>query len=45
MMNLVSVIQSEVHQKEKNKYEINILAHIYVETIKTVLMNLFAEHE
>ena len=28
-MNLEPVIQSEVSQKEKNKYRINILTHIY----------------
>ena len=35
-MNLKPVIQNEVSQKEKNKY------HIYMESRKTVLMNLFA---
>ena len=39
-MNLESIIQSEVGQKEKNKY--HILTHIYVESRKMVLMNLFA---
>ena len=35
-MDLESVIQSEVSQKEKNKYY-----HIYVESRKMVQMNLF----
>ena len=39
-MNLEPVIQSEVSQKEKNKYE-----HIYMEPRKKVLMNLFAGQE
>ena len=39
-MNLEPIIQSEVSQKEKNKYL--ILIHIYG-TRKMVLMNLFAE--
>ena len=38
-MNLEPIIQSEVSQKEKNKYL--ILIHIYG-TRKMVLMNLFA---
>ena len=37
-MNLEPVIQSEVSQKEKNKY--HILTHI-LESRKIVLMNLF----
>ena len=38
-MDLESVIQSEVSQKEKNKY--NMLTHIYMESKKKmVLMNL-----
>ena len=41
-MNLESVIQSEVSQKEKNKYR--MLMHLYMETKKKkmVLMNLVA---
>ena len=39
-MNLVSVIQSEVSQKKKNKY--CLLTHIYMESRKVVLMTLFA---
>ena len=39
-MNLETVIQSEVSQKEKNKYR--ILTHIYVEPRKMVQMNWFA---
>ena len=42
-MDLESVIQSEVSQKEKNKY--NVLAHIWnlkKKRKKMVLMNLFA---
>ena len=38
-MNLESVIQSEVSQKEKNKY--HILTHMYMESRKMVLMNIF----
>ena len=39
-MNLESVIQSEVSQKEKNKYE-----QRYTESRKMVLMNLLAGQE
>ena len=39
-MDLEIVIQSEVSQKEKNKY--CILVCIYMESRKMVLMNLFA---
>ena len=39
-MNLQPIIQSEVSQKEKNKY--HILTYIYMESRKMVLMNLFA---
>ena len=39
-MNLEPIIQSEVSQKEKNKY--HILMYIYMESRKMVLMNLFA---
>ena len=38
--NLESIIQSEVSQKEKDKYR--ILMHIYMESRKMVLKNLFA---
>ena len=41
-MNLESS-KSEVSQKEKNKY--HILMYIYVESRKTVLMNLCAGNE
>ena len=40
-MNLEPVIQSEVSQKERNKY--HILTHFG--SRKTVLMNLFAEQQ
>ena len=40
-MNLEPIIQSEVSQKERNKY--HILTH--VGSRKTVLMNLFAEQQ
>ena len=39
-MNLESVIQSEVSQKEKNKYHINAHMCIYMESRKMVLMKL-----
>ena len=39
-MNLEHIIQSEVSQKEKEKY--HILTHIYMESRKIVLKNLFA---
>ena len=39
-MNLEPIIQSEVNQKEEYKY--HILMHIYMESRKMVLMNLFA---
>ena len=38
-MNVEPIIQSEVSQKDKNKY--GILTHIYMESRKIVLMNLF----
>ena len=38
-MNLEPITQSEVSQKEKDKYR--ILMHIYIESIKMVLKNLF----
>ena len=37
-MNLEALLQSEVSQKEKNKY--HILTHIYMKSRKEVLMNL-----
>ena len=36
----MSVIQSEVSQKEKKKYCILIYTYIYMETRKMLLMNL-----
>ena len=44
-MDLETVIQSEVSQKEKNKYR--MLTHIYIESKKKkiVLMNLGAGQE
>ena len=39
-INLEHIIQTEVSQKEKNKY--CILTHIYMESRKMVPMNLFA---
>ena len=39
-MDLESVLQSEVGQKEKNKY--HILVHIYIEYRKMVQMNLLS---
>ena len=39
-MSLESVIQSELSQKEKNKY--HILMHRYMESRKRVLINLLA---
>ena len=38
-MSLEPIIQSEISQKEKNKY---LSMHIYMESRKMVLMNLFA---
>ena len=38
-MNLEPIIQSEVSQKEKDKYR--ILTYIYMESRKMVLKNLF----
>ena len=40
-MNLEPIIQSEVTQKEKDKY--HLLIYIYVESRKMVLMNICAE--
>ena len=42
-MYLEPVIQSEVSQKEKNKYHILTYIYIYMESRKIVLMNLFTE--
>ena len=42
-MNLEPIIQSEVSQKEKNKY--CMLTHIYMESRKILLMNLFARQQ
>ena len=42
-MDLESVIQSEVSQKEKNKYR--MLTHIYMESRKMVLMTLVVGQE
>ena len=42
-VNLEPVIPSEVSQKEKNKR--SILTHIYIESRKITLMNLFARNE
>ena len=39
-INLEPIIQSEVSQKQKDKY--HILTYIYMESRKMVLMNLFA---
>ena len=39
-MNLEPIAQSEVSQEEKDKY--HIVTHIYMESRKMVLMNLFA---
>ena len=39
-MNLESIIQSEVSQKEEDKY--HILKHIYTESRRMVVKNLFA---
>ena len=41
-MNLELIIQSEVSQKEKNKY---CIQQIYMKSRKMVLMDLFAEHQ
>ena len=42
-MNLEPIIQSEVSQKEKDKY--CILIYIYMESRKMVLVNLFARQQ
>ena len=42
-INLEPVIQSEISQKEKNKYR--ILTHIYMESRKMAQMNLPAGQE
>ena len=44
-MNLEPVKQSEVSQKEKNKYSLLTHTHIHVESRKMVLMNRFAGKE
>ena len=41
-MNLETVIQSEVSQKEKYKYHILTHTHIYMESEEMALMNLFS---
>ena len=41
-MNLESIIQNEVSQKEKNKYNVLMHIYIYMESGKMVLMNLLA---
>ena len=41
-MDLETILQSEVSQKEKNEYQYQC---IYVESRKMVQMNLFAGHE
>ena len=42
-VNLEPVVQSEVSQKEKNEY--HIVTHIYLESRKMVVMNVFAGKE
>ena len=42
-INLKPIIQSEVSQKEKEKY--HILMHIYTESRQMVLKNLFIEQQ
>ena len=42
-MNLEPAVQGEESQKEKNKYR--ILTHVYMESRKIVLMNLFVGQE
>ena len=42
-MNLEPIIQSEVSQKEKDKY--HILTYIYMESRKMILVNLFARQQ
>ena len=44
-MDLESVTQSEVSQKEKNKYPILTHTQIYMEARKMVHINLFAGQE
>ena len=41
-MNLEPIIQSEVNQKEENKYRIFTHTHMRMESRKMVLMNPFA---
>ena len=42
-MNTEPIIQSKVSQKEKNKY--HILTHIYMESRRILVMNLFSEQQ
>ena len=42
---LEPITQSEVSQIQKNNYYIYIHTHIYTESRKMVLMNLFAEQQ
>ena len=42
-MNLESIIQSEVNQKEKHQY--SILTHIYMEFRKMVIMTLYVRQQ
>ena len=42
-MDLEPLIQSQVSQREKDKY--HILTHIYMESRKMVLKNLFTGHQ
>ena len=42
-MNLEPIAQSEVSQEERDKY--HIVTHIYMESRKMVLMNLFARQQ
>ena len=42
-MNLQPIVQSEVSQKEKDKY--HILMYIYMESRKMLMKNLFTEQQ
>ena len=46
-MNLESIIQTEVSQKENNRYSVCVCIYmcIYMESRKVVLVNLFAGQE
>ena len=44
-MDLETVIQSEMSQKEKNKYSLLTDIYIYMESRKMALMNLFLGKE